>query len=172
MPIWKWDETISAAEIIDPIEFTIPFEFEIQNSGISLVLLDGISLNLIQNDIKIPLILDISSYLIIDLNINFEITSEFIISSAEISHIALYFQIINGLEIGVNYQVINSLYSILEQIFVINNSLTDFIEISLSIPNKLLRYNEVNKVFSYYNRLGLSQDESYNVFYFSKIHGV
>lgn len=68
--------------------------------------------------------------------------------------------------------VINSLRKLTTVEINLNNSLSFLCSLEFQFENSLLPYNEVEKDFVFCNRLFLTNSESYNGFYFLKVHGV
>ena len=177
MPIWKFDETAGATDEINVIVFTANPVIEFISDGVTLELLPSDILELIQNEIKLPIIFDVESEKFVHLNISFELNPE-IVSNILIVTSGIYtFSFINALELGIQFDFINVLNFDLETSFSFKNSLTSKVSLSYSFMNRMLTVNEVEKNFTFFNRiltddLTIPSPQEYSEFYFLEIHGV
>jgi hypothetical protein len=94
----------------------------------------------------------------------------------QIAEVSWSISFVNALELEIQFDFVNGLNFDLETSFSFKNSLTSKVSLSYSFMNKMLVVNELEKNFTFFNRI-LTDDpvipnpQEYNGFYFSEIHG-
>jgi len=83
---------------------------------------------------------------------------------------------VNALELGIQFDFLNGLNFDLENSFSFKNSLTSKVSLSYSFMNRMLAVNEVEKNFTFFNRiltddLTIPSPQEYSGFYFSETYG-
>jgi hypothetical protein len=150
--------TVPAIQNIEILfESSLDILTDFEGSTVITYLEPGTFYDLVENVIQIPVSLEVEviGYLA---KVSWEITFR------------------NALELEIQFDFLNTLNFDFEKSFSFKNSLTSEVSLSYSFLNRILAANELEKNFTFFNRI-LTDDpvipnpEEYNGFYFSEIHG-